>query len=276
MNAPTIPTDNLYKFVALSGVVLVLAGLWLPQQFADELAPYVAKAGESWAKSAAQLGRLEWSADVALPADMAGFFHPNKQTLPTSLAEGADRARVTQFVDALESMAMLTTDLTTLEDRKRILGYQNFKEWMKTENGWSDEQYAAWAEAVTFRELRELTRETREAANEARTTLAILDQDLGTTWYMRDRQRRFVEYARLCFWGGLVLMFGGFVAWYQMTQRHQDSILAIQARDAERKARRPRRRRLRAWNHSPVSRVFTRPPARAGARLRPGSATNGR
>jgi hypothetical protein len=34
---PSLPTDNLYKFIALSGVVLVVAGFYLPWHRAEEI-----------------------------------------------------------------------------------------------------------------------------------------------------------------------------------------------------------------------------------------------
>jgi hypothetical protein len=37
MNLPSLPTDNLYKFQALSGTVLIVLSFYLPSQFAERL-----------------------------------------------------------------------------------------------------------------------------------------------------------------------------------------------------------------------------------------------
>jgi hypothetical protein len=44
MIQPSIPTDNLYKFLAISGLVICISSYWFPRQLDDTITPKIIQA----------------------------------------------------------------------------------------------------------------------------------------------------------------------------------------------------------------------------------------
>jgi hypothetical protein len=117
---PNVPTDSLYKFVAIFGIILLGFGLWLPERF---VAAYDRERGANEALQLAQIrvDRKKVQSDRALE-EFKKKSAAVREKLKTSMAENAAlRAKNKALGDELERISR-NPNASTAKDIKGLKG----------------------------------------------------------------------------------------------------------------------------------------------------------
>jgi len=224
---PTLPTDNLYKFLALFGLVIVIFGIAFPE--------------EKLAQSLAQLKNTVKEREIAkirLTRKNAEL----RDAVEQITAKVAEQARNKQQLEDAATKLNAKSDFlgkSLVEEAKRNLKSKTVKD-LYIQTKALDPEYQALDEKVrqntdamkkSTDDLQRLRQREAELGEEIAIemvnvkTLAGLNTDLGreiTLWNI-------VTFGSMIF--GFMLMLSGFQLWYKKVQVHQDTILRKQAGD---------------------------------------------
>jgi hypothetical protein len=224
---PTLPTDNLYKFLALFGLVLSVFGLFFPE---EKLARPLAQVQD--AKKARQVAKIRLTRKNAELRDAV------EQIVAKVAEQGRNKQ---QLEDAATKLQAKSDSLgkSLLEQATRSLKSKATKD-LYVQTKALDPEYQALDEKV--RQNTEALKKSTDDLQKLRPRQAELSDEIAieeinvetfghaldelnwqiTTWYSVSIASTLI---------GFVMMLLGFSLWYQKVQVHQDAILRKQASD---------------------------------------------
>lgn len=237
-----LPTDNLYKFIALCGATIVAVSLWVSQQNDDKLKEQSVRLAQLFrtvADGVQSLGDLE---KVIVRDGDGNIVAVN--SVPTTMLENPISAKP-EDKEALRKFIFLSDAMLTewakvpFDDQDKLAWFKmkDVEEYTKRRYGFDDAQYQTYVDELPIAEFRVLRKPSNERASELRSTLRQAHETLEEAWrlqHIRERHDGLVR-AGLCI--GVTFTVVGFWCWFRLVQRHLDALLAQEVIDSRNKPR---------------------------------------
>lgn len=240
------PTDNLYKFVAISGIVLVGFFIWLQHGASIGLLEHGFKFEADHDSAMLEAGALMTEFGIwfevlernltdevgkKVLADIEELAEPAKEQKADAVVGWFSENEILEMISASNAMG-------NLFDRGAVLDYWTGVEnavkdadWaakIKKLNSMNDLEFASWIESVDLqksyqeftRSCKAMSAKMRLLSSQGYRVLSLYDE-LEVAEYFRNAM----------LWLGGFLAVAGFALWYHKVQRYQDAILEQQASD---------------------------------------------
>ena len=200
---PSLPTDNLYKFLALSGLFLALFSLFITNSSLEKLEPLVGVATVESAilddmKKASDFRKTEISKEIdAIQNEITAF--ENKSIKSTASTSKDSAFESNDLTNLRNQRTKLSADLNTIRERNEDIKVELDK--------YSEEYFSAM----------EREQKLRKSVASIPTDALLTSARLGIGG----------------FWIGISTMLLGFLFWFTRSQIHQDEILRLNKSKAE-------------------------------------------
>lgn len=257
MDVGKLPTDNLYKFVAISGVALVVAAVIWPVRVAGEIENKIEEKAAAVHDGVAGIMEIT----VLAPAEGESIPSPKRQHAPpANTSSAAYNAAADAFVKTYEALNVSYPDVKTEKEEERRVWRDFFvmlDEHFRAERilnvearklpieemgkllsapevfgrKVSDEEIQAWHSGVEIARL-------QKSENARRVVL-----NATSIWRLVDESVRARQLGNIGLWAGNLIAVLGFTLWWIKVQRWQDALLRNQAREVV-KGKPERRSRL--------------------------------
>lgn len=222
---PKPPTDNLYKFVAVTGLALAAFCFVFPNQQSDSLSSKIDANATELLEFESRLNDLEGSGIQIRSDEHASPY----RAIVATKQEYAD------YHCAIDKLGSDLVDAETLSGKWAKNAYfanTKVRESLKRTKGFTDSQFDAWVNAMTVDEYQKLMEPYRTLAKTLRHDLFKHIGLLEATWKFSERVEQYAKWAQRGIWFGLGVALLGFACWYFKLQRHQDALLRKQLDEA--------------------------------------------
>jgi hypothetical protein len=235
---PNVPTDSLYKFVAIFGIILVGFGLWLPERFV------AAHNQQREAYKALQLAKIRVDRKKAQSDRVSAEFTKKsdafREKLKASMAETAAlRDKLKPLTAELEQ---INTNPSTSEDVKRLKGdvkrveaIMRREEAIKTEMQPFQTKIAKniAEQAALTEEFKPLQAQLEEVSDNLQAGNIEFENHIQAIKELNEQAGWWFEIAAACLLVGIVMIVAGFWLWSVRVQVFQDAILRREAQGGE-------------------------------------------
>lgn len=227
---PNLPTDNLYKLLALSGVALVLFGVWFERSLSDELY----KDDEACIRCGAEIqDELEQGVLDVVMSDIEHFKSVHNELMEMPPEERAKRIGVAITDEELKSITRDFLEMRPFSYRPvasfSALKHYNYRDEFRNDLAFSDDSMLALSATIADKDNKatqwdaERIRKVREKIRECEVTAERI-------WAKKDQMAYRGTYL---FFAGFAIASFGFWLWYHKLQRHQDRLINLQLSKAE-------------------------------------------
>jgi hypothetical protein len=221
---PPIPTDNLYKFVAISGLVICISSYWFPRQLDDSITPRIIQAK---AELEDLTDRLREQA--AIPPDVArfGLIRFDASTLEE------DRGLFDAMIDVIDVLLELPANGVSKEKMREILqGRKAIRDYAKEPlvvQKSSNEKIIIHNENELLEFMMDVQKEFGKDYKESRRRLHAAKRTVDLLWFLLERKREYNFLSKAGVPLGLIMSVAGFGLWYRRVQRYQDRALVAES-----------------------------------------------
>jgi hypothetical protein len=221
---PTLPTDNLYKFIALFGLVLVIFAFYFPQEKFSRAIIQASDADKARKLALIRIERKKSENQKAIDLVNATMEKINKSEKVLRDGDAALKAKREKALEAerrgsveaeRESKAM-ESDIQALHEQVQQHNEKLKKFWDEIEKGQGL---------------------IAELADEISTAKVNADADASAVKDADWQADLWSNVSIACEVIGFIMIIGGFYGWYYKVQVHQDTILRKQAGEIEKQAR---------------------------------------
>lgn len=219
----TLPTDNLYKFMAIAGLVLFGVSIIFPVQ--QELV----------ISSEIHRQTLEWY-DLFSAMSEVDDEYPNwtmRDADSGNPAKAIERTQRDEIISGLceeEKHLKRVASMAPDEDDKQYWFSLDFiKKTSKRKQRLDDAQYDRWVKSLSLADFSAMMKPKSELARKSLPKLFQLKVTLERLWELK---KFLAQVLACCVAGiaiGLSLVLSGFYLWYVRCQRYQDSALSKEA-----------------------------------------------
>jgi hypothetical protein len=225
-----LPTDNLYKFLALCGTAVLALSIWSSQQHAHDHQTHsrrLANRFQEIADGIQSLGDLEKvlvrdSDGNVLAVQTVG----NAAVHNPIYATPQDKEALSRFLQVSDAMLFEWAKVPfDNKDKDAWFAMADVAEHTKRRLGLDDAQYQKYVAHLSLEEFRMLRKPGNERAAELRGILKQAEGDLQEAWRFQDMRERQEWFAAYGFYGGAVVAAIGFTCWYYRVQRLHDDML---------------------------------------------------
>jgi hypothetical protein len=225
-----LPTDNLYKFLALCGTAVLALSIWSSQQHAHDHRTHARRLATGFNEigdGIQSLGDLEKvlvrdSDGNVLALQSVG----NAVSGNPIYASPEDKEALRRFLQISDAMLFEWAKVPFDEkDKEAWFAMPDVAEHTKRRLGFDDTQYHTYVKQMSLEEFRILRKPGNEKAEELRATLKQVESDLHEAWRFQDMRERQEWFAVFGLCGGVVVAAIGFVCWYYRVQRLHDEML---------------------------------------------------
>jgi hypothetical protein len=221
------PTDNLYKFIAIAGLVLSLGCVWQM----NKLHSYAYETMERYdSVRNSQMRRRAGDKLSVYPSLIVKDKWPKHPSFDEVEARDDARRTYMEYADSLGELLYEESATPTEKSKSEYFSREDVKSFFKIEKGIEREKYDSFVSQMTVSEFAELVRPEIESARQERADLVQELDLLRDTW-------RAIDWFYLAFrWAGLLAWVGGgvsvigFIAWYVQVQRWEDQLLKARAK----------------------------------------------
>lgn len=226
------PTDNLYKFMAIAGLVIFLAAMTVPYKFAFDLDSEIQAYEESANKFVVQHDHLWLDIVGGVVNELGQVAGPN--SMPRNEGDNENELIIKTsfddvFIQGIDTELRALSGASTKDALRRILDLPEIKVTMQTRYSIADDKYDEFVGKVVSQDLDETLQTIPQRARRIREEFGIMRPKNLRLWKLQEWQRQLREYAP-CFAGiGVGLGFIGFLGWWYKVQRWQDIVLRRQA-----------------------------------------------
>lgn len=231
-----LPTDNLYKFVALAGLALIAIGYFFTVKSQDELNK--------------QQETLLWKSDelersVDKLKDYTVYFPRHKpQAKPEEPNTDLDSLKYFEYVRSLckcdQDFARQFEYALTMKDKQLYLTDPAVREAFKALRGFTDAEYEKWVQSSSMLEIQDLVnRPTGDIARKVIDNARMLELEAFHYYGLVGRANDERQVGKWFSGGGAVLMVLGFILWWWKVQRYQDRLLRRKVSEVDGKSPTP-------------------------------------
>jgi hypothetical protein len=233
---PNVPTDSLYKFVAIFGIILVGFGLWLPERFV------AAHNQQREAYKALQLAKIRVNRKKAQSDRVSKEFITKsaalQEKLKTSKAETeALREKLKPLSAELEQIS-INANPSSSEDIKRLKGdvkrieqvvrrSDSIRAEMRPLQAKIDQNIAE--QRALDEEFKPLQAQLEEVLDDQKARNKELRNHIRATKELVEQASWWFEISAACLLVGVVMIVAGFWLWFVRVQVYQDAILRREA-----------------------------------------------
>jgi hypothetical protein len=238
INAP-IPTDNLYKFVAISGIAIAGFAVYIAWSSAIELLNLHHRQTLMVDQFFAEA--IEWEAQLAAEGVISPQERDESIAMLMAKAKEAKAMKATKAPDAnvdldtcFEEIAKCIGEIAhpNAQEMHRHLQEKWFREKIKSDMKYDDAEYDNWAARLTLQEFTKMRASAIEHAKllqdkAAQIASGGIEFGRSVDWFLLINR-----YSKWALGAGGFVALVGFVLWYFKVQRYQDKILWRQYKDA--------------------------------------------
>lgn len=221
MNLPSVPTDNLYKFIGISGLLILMLGLVLPK----------------WSLYQLELQRVDIDESIttnkilgdAIVRDATESLNEQNEALKT--ASGPILGRMNAMLDEQNIALKEIEKLKELRDEqtkeRRLEDIKKFRFALEKELGALNKKFDSLINEskIQSKAARKFREQMDQVQISSRRTTSLLEKYGVVLEYMHDVL--FGSYVAQ--FAGFFLTVSGFVLWYMKCQRFQDLVLRAEA-----------------------------------------------
>lgn len=235
MMQPAIPTDNLYKFLALTGIAVLGFCFVVPNQMEDTMRPERMRLAQQLDKMADAFETLGWTDEVIIRDKQGNIVHMNFEPIKGDMdVATSDEKGRKAYLELLQKMKVYVSELAKVPgaaDRDIILKKDDFKTYIKYVRGFDDKAYAEWAKVVAMTEIQQHVMPRAERAKQLKAMVREHTHDIHTIWYLAGKARTYAWLSLVGMPVGFLFAVTGFLLWYRRVQRHQDKLLIAEIAD---------------------------------------------
>lgn len=209
---PTLPTDNLYKFLALFGLVLVIFSFYFPQEKFSRAIAQASDADKARKLALIRIERKKTESQKAMDRVNATMEKIKKSEKLLRDGEAALKAKREKALEPASEAKAMESEIQALHEQVQQQNENIKKFWEEIERGQSL---------------------IAELADEISTAKVNADADTSAVDEAKWQADFWSNVSLACEAIGGIMMMGGFYAWYTKVQRHQDTILRKQAASIE-------------------------------------------
>ena len=219
------PTDNLYKFGAIAGLVLFALGWILPPRSYQPMEEAFLAFEQAWEES--ELEKENWV------SRSMGFDEVEASREAITTESGGEASHFTSAADERRAYLDYFADMDEWFLRHIHLGVPEFEEQFSKEavrenfklrRGWSEEQLDAYIAAKAYLAENQVV---IQEAKQLRVKFMAVRRKLERAWYLQDVHTDDFGWIRLMCRGGMLLVFACFPLWYWKVQRIHDKMLRV-------------------------------------------------
>jgi len=225
-----LPTDNLYKFLALAGLTLVV----IPGFFAYKSDEEIHKQRETLIEKSEE---LEKSLDE-LKDFMVYFPRHKPYTIVEEPNVDADSREYYQYILAhckgAEDFARQFEYPLTLTDKQLYLTDPEVRNAFKSIRGLTDVEYEKWLQSLSMLDIQNIIyRPTRDVTQKVKNNAKNMRLEARHLYILISRENAEFQIEKWCIYLGNVLMVLGFGLWWWKVQRYQDKLLKKKVSEAK-------------------------------------------
>lgn len=228
MIQPPIPTDNLYKFVAISGLVICISSYWFPRQLDDSITPKIIQAR---AELEDLTERLSEQAGIHPTVARFGLIRFDVSTLRE------DRDLFDAMLHVIDILLELPANGVSKEKMRQILqNRKTIRDYAKEPlviNKSKDEKIIINNEEEFVNFMMDMQKEVGKDYKESRRRLHAAKRTVDLLWFLLERKQEYLLLSKVGIPLGLIMSVAGFGLWYWRVQRHQDRALVAESSASE-------------------------------------------
>jgi len=220
-----LPTDNLYKFLALFGLVLFILFIILQIRAIEA----VDTEREVFLQRLRDVERD--TEDITVHA----FYLPRipLQEPEPSTHGDIDSDEYHQYfrkvIEYSRKYHLVVAHITATADKAKFFSDDDVRKEVKSVKGFNDAEYRDWIASLSTVQFQELTRPVEALANKMGKDVNSLDTEVTHYYKLVRRQNDICLLSYCCIAVSTVLMVVGFALWYYRVQRYQDTLLQKEA-----------------------------------------------